>query len=75
MDFGISLAPHAESWKEVQAAEAAGFCRAWFFDSQLINADLFVAMTAAFLAITAIASWLPARRAAILDPVKALREQ
>src|SRR5262245_26126201 len=47
MDFGISLAPHVESWKEVQAAEAAGFCRAWFVDSQLINADLFVAMTAA----------------------------
>ena len=47
MDFGISLAPHAESWKVVAAAEAAGFVRAWFVDSQLINADLFVAMTAA----------------------------
>lgn len=35
----------------------------------------FVAMTAAFLAISAIASWLPARRAAILDPARALREQ
>jgi 5,10-methylenetetrahydromethanopterin reductase len=47
MDFGISLAPGAESWKIVKRAETAGFARAWFVDSQLINADLFVAMTAA----------------------------
>ena len=47
MDFGISLAPGAESWKVVKRAEDAGFARAWFVDSQMINADLFVAMTAA----------------------------
>ena len=35
----------------------------------------FAAMTAAFLAISALASWLPARRASILDPATALREQ
>ena len=34
-----------------------------------------IAMTAAFLGISVIATWLPARRAAILDPSKALREQ
>ena len=39
------------------------------------DATTFVAMTVAFLAISAIASWLPARRAAILDPARALREQ
>ncbi|MGA8088716.1 MAG: ABC transporter permease [Terracidiphilus sp.] len=35
----------------------------------------YVSMTAGFLAISALASWLPARRASSLDPAKALREQ
>jgi predicted permease len=40
-----------------------------------IDVPTYVAMTAGFLAISALASWLPARRASGLDPVKALREQ
>ena len=35
----------------------------------------FVGMAALFLVIAAIASWLPARRAAGLDPTAALREE
>lgn len=35
----------------------------------------FAAMTAGFLAISVLASWLPARRASSLDPARALREQ
>ncbi|MGA7244165.1 MAG: ABC transporter permease [Terracidiphilus sp.] len=35
----------------------------------------YACMTAVFLSISALASWLPARRASSLDPVKALREQ
>ena len=35
----------------------------------------FGAMTIGFLAISALASWLPARRASSLDPARALREQ
>ena len=50
MEFGINLAPSADSWKTVKRAEELGFDAAWFVDSQLINADLFVAMTAAALA-------------------------
>ena len=47
MDFGINLSPGAESWKTVQRAEELGFTHAWFVDSQLLNADVFVVMAAA----------------------------
>ena len=38
-----------------------------------IDPATYAAMAALFLAIAAIASWLPARRAAALDPTVALR--
>jgi 5,10-methylenetetrahydromethanopterin reductase len=47
MDFGINLATSADSWKIVKRAEALGYARAWFYDTQLLNADMFVAMGAA----------------------------
>jgi len=47
MDFGINLATSADSWKVVKRAEELGYARAWFYDTQLLNADLFVAMGAA----------------------------
>ena len=47
MDFGIALATAADSWKVVARAEALGFSHAWFYDTQLLNADVFVAMAAA----------------------------
>ncbi|HJO68519.1 MAG TPA: LLM class flavin-dependent oxidoreductase [Rhodospirillales bacterium] len=47
MDFGINLAPAADSWKVVERAEKLGFSHAWFYDTQLLNADVFVAMAAA----------------------------
>ena len=47
MDFGITLATAADSWKVVQRAEALGFSHAWFYDTQMLNADPFIAMAAA----------------------------
>jgi 5,10-methylenetetrahydromethanopterin reductase len=47
MDFGIALAPRADSWKTVKRAEELGFSHAWFYDSQLLYTDVFVAMTLA----------------------------
>jgi 5,10-methylenetetrahydromethanopterin reductase len=47
MDVGINLATAADSWKVVKRAEALGYARAWFYDTQLLNADVFVAMGAA----------------------------
>lgn len=47
MKFGINIAPSWDSWKIVKRAEELGFDHASFIDSQLINADMFVSMTAA----------------------------
>ncbi|MCA8928431.1 MAG: LLM class flavin-dependent oxidoreductase [Alphaproteobacteria bacterium] len=47
MDFGIALATTADSWKLVKRAEELGFSHAWFYDTQMLSADCFVAMGAA----------------------------
>ena len=47
MEFGITLATAADSWKVVERAEALGFNQAWFYDTQMLSADCFVAMGAA----------------------------
>ena len=47
MDFGITVATAADSWKVVKRAEELGFSYAWFYDTQMLNADPFVAMAAA----------------------------
>jgi hypothetical protein len=47
MDFGITLPTPADSWKTVKRAEDAGFSIAWFYDTQVLSADIFVAMGAA----------------------------
>ncbi len=47
MDYGIAGIIGAESWKTVQRAEQLGFSHAWFYDSPLYVADIFVAMAAA----------------------------
>ena len=40
MDYGIAIPSYINAWKDVQAAEKAGFTHAWFFDSQLIYSDV-----------------------------------
>src|SRR5690349_3724976 len=47
MDFGIGIATSSDSWKLAQRAEKLGFTHAWFYDTQMITADCFVAMGAA----------------------------
>ncbi len=49
MEFGIGIATSHDSWRLAQRAEELGFSHAWFFDTQLITADCFVAMGAAAL--------------------------
>ena len=47
MEFGIALPTAADSWKLAQRAEELGFTHAWFYDTQMLSADCFVAMGAA----------------------------
>src|SRR5580704_4373917 len=47
MDYGIAIPTWSDCWKLVQRAESAGFRSAWFYDTQLLNAELFAAMGAA----------------------------
>ncbi|MBI3768352.1 MAG: LLM class flavin-dependent oxidoreductase [Deltaproteobacteria bacterium] len=47
MEFGIALAPGVDAWKVVERAERLGFSHAWFYDTQMLCADVFVAMALA----------------------------
>lgn len=47
MQFGIVLPTRADSWRIAQRAEALGVSHAWFYDTALLNAEIFVAMGAA----------------------------
>lgn len=47
MDYGILLPTYIDMWREVEAAEEAGFSQAWFPDSQLIWSDCYAAMALA----------------------------
>ncbi len=47
MQFGIAMPTSADSWKTAARAEELGFSTAWFYDTQMLSADCFVAMGAA----------------------------
>lgn len=47
MDFGVALLTSTHSWKQAVAAEALGFSHAWFYDSQLLCADVYAVMALA----------------------------
>src|ERR1700674_5665126 len=47
MRFAIAIPTDADSWRLVRRAEELGFARAWFYDTQMLSADPFVAMGAA----------------------------
>jgi predicted permease len=55
-------------------------CRAmtsatWFFSFDRIDPLVFAAIPALLVAVTALAAWAPARRAARVDPIRSLREE
>jgi 5,10-methylenetetrahydromethanopterin reductase len=46
MEMSISLPTKARSFEVVKRAEELGYCAAWFYDTQLLNAEMFAAMGA-----------------------------
>jgi 5,10-methylenetetrahydromethanopterin reductase len=54
MRFAIAIPTDATSWRLVRRAEELGFSRAWFYDTQMLSADPFVAMAAAAIKTTTI---------------------
>jgi 5,10-methylenetetrahydromethanopterin reductase len=54
MKFAIAIPTDADSWRVVRRAEELGFSHAWFYDTQMLSADPFVAMAAAALKTTRI---------------------
>ena len=47
MDYGVGIPSYIDAWREVKAAEEAGFTHAWFFDSQLLYSDVWATMALA----------------------------
>jgi 5,10-methylenetetrahydromethanopterin reductase len=54
MQFAIAIPTDADSWRVVRRAEELGFSRAWFYDTQMLSADPFVAMAVAAVKTTRI---------------------
>jgi len=47
MDFGIAFPSYIDAWRDCEAAEAAGFSHAWFYDTQLLCSDVYAVMALA----------------------------
>jgi 5,10-methylenetetrahydromethanopterin reductase len=47
MEYGVAFASELDSWKWTKRAEELGFSSAWFYDTQLLNPDVFICMTLA----------------------------
>ncbi len=47
MKYSVAFASEVDSWRWVKRAEALGFHAAWFYDTQLLNPDVFVCMAIA----------------------------
>src|SRR5436305_11551259 len=54
MRFAIAIPTDSDSWRLVRRAEELGFSAAWFYDTQMLSADCFVAMGAAAVKTTRI---------------------
>ncbi|MGE0622067.1 MAG: LLM class flavin-dependent oxidoreductase [Pseudomonadales bacterium] len=47
MNYSVAFASEVDSWRWAKRAEELGFHAAWFYDTQLLNPDVFVCMALA----------------------------
>ena len=47
MEYGVAFASEVDSWKWTKRAEELGYSSAWFYDTQLLNPDVFICMALA----------------------------
>ena len=47
MEFGLNFPARIDAWKDLTVAEDLGFTSAWFYDSQMLNSDVYVTMAMA----------------------------
>jgi len=47
MNYSVAFASELDSWRWARRAEELGFHGAWFYDTQLLNPDLFICMALA----------------------------
>lgn len=47
MKYSVAFASEVDSWRWAKRAEALGFHAAWFYDTQLLNPDVFMCMALA----------------------------
>lgn len=47
MKYSVAFASQVDSWRWVKRAEELGFHAAWFYDTQLLNPDIYVCMALA----------------------------
>ena len=47
MKYSVGFASEVDSWRWVKRAEELGFHAAWFYDTQLLNPDVFICMALA----------------------------
>jgi 5,10-methylenetetrahydromethanopterin reductase len=47
MEFGLNFPSRLDAWKDLAVAEDLGFTSAWFYDSQMLNSDIYVTLALA----------------------------
>jgi ABC-type antimicrobial peptide transport system permease subunit len=72
---GLGLAAVGTIVGLVLSAAATRLIAGWLFDISPLDAPAFIGMSAVLIVVSLVATYLPARRAAASDPLKALRAE